>query len=257
VLAPLELPRRDAEEFAGSLRALVVRHPIDPALAHALKYGEAPAAGLRRWAKDFYHYVKDDAQGTAAMLARCRDRALFLHLSAALGRKAGFYQTGDMLGLYRRFTRALGIDDAELEAHWACAETYGGLFTKRALQHEGFEEGWAASYLCSEGALRRVLADEAPLLCQRGIAEYMQRAYALAADAVAFWRTWEDFDGLEGADAWDLLPRIAWDASLQARVRCAFAHALSVYACMRRAWSALVMERYREPTFVWPRRRAT
>jgi hypothetical protein len=256
VLAPLDLPRVSPEEFAVELRGLIGRRPIDPVLAHALKYGEAPAAGLRRWAKDFYQYVWDDAQGTAAMLARCQDRPLFLRLSATVGRKAGFYQTGAMLELYRRFTRALAIDDRELDAHYACAETLGGLFTKRALQHEGFEEGWAASHLCSEGALRAVLGDEGPLLCQRGVAEYMQRAYGLTADAVAFWRAWEDFDGLEGADAWELLPRVAWDASQQAHVRRAFSHALSVYACMRRAWSELVMDRYREPEFAWPRRRA-
>ena len=65
-------------------------HPVDATLADALKYGGADREAMRRWIKDYYQFIRLDAQGTAAMIARCRRRGLFIALSPLVNRKTGF-----------------------------------------------------------------------------------------------------------------------------------------------------------------------
>lgn len=241
------------EEFIDELHGLVRSHPIDPELARSVKYGKAQRQHVRRWAKDYYHYVQHDAQATAATLARCLDRNLFLYLSQDLSRKAGFYQvSANPLELYRRFTDALEIPREELERHYPCAETLGGLFTKRNFQYSSFLEGFTAFYLCSEGALMEVVRDETPFLAQKGFAEYLRRNYDLPEGSTDYWRAYEDFRSLDGERAWEIVREIGADASSQATIRRTFLHAVSVYQCMRKAWSDIVAGSYWEPEFVWP-----
>ena len=90
-----------AADFVAELRGEARRLPIDPTLAQSLKYGKADVANVRRWAKDYFRYIEHDPQATAATLARCLDRELFLELSGHLARKTGFFQTGNTLELYR------------------------------------------------------------------------------------------------------------------------------------------------------------
>jgi hypothetical protein len=59
------------EAFVEELKDLVRATPIDAELASALKYGTAPREHVARWIKDYWHFIKRDAQGTAAMVARC------------------------------------------------------------------------------------------------------------------------------------------------------------------------------------------
>jgi len=77
-----------SERFWEEIRA----HPIDARLAHVLKYGGASREAMQRWIKDYYQWIRMDAQGTAAMIARCQRRGLFLALSPLVSRKTGFYQ---------------------------------------------------------------------------------------------------------------------------------------------------------------------
>jgi len=83
---------RSAEQFVTELKELIRDQPLEASLAQNLKYGRAKIEHVRRWAKDYFRYVEHDAQATAATLARCLDRKLFLELSGGLSRKAGFYQ---------------------------------------------------------------------------------------------------------------------------------------------------------------------
>src|SRR5207244_2613927 len=79
-----------AADFVAELRAEARRLSIDPTLAQSLKYGKADVLHVRRWAKDYFRYIEHDPQATAATLARCLDRELFLELSGHLARKTGF-----------------------------------------------------------------------------------------------------------------------------------------------------------------------
>src|SRR5512134_2103382 len=111
------------EAFAEELKELVRAHPIDTELSTALKYGTAQREHLVRWIKDYYHFIKRDAQGTAAMVARCRRRGLFIALSQLVNRKTGFHQvTRPPRELFLRFAAAFGVSEAELEAHFPCPE---------------------------------------------------------------------------------------------------------------------------------------
>jgi pyrroloquinoline quinone (PQQ) biosynthesis protein C len=241
-----------AADFVAELRALARRHAIDPTLAQSLRYGRAELANVRRWAKDYFRYVEHDAQASAATLARCLDRELFLELSGHLARKTGFFQTGNALDLYRRFTDALGISREELDRHYACAETLGAMFTKRSFQHSSFLEGFVAASLVSEGALADASGDETPFLCQKGFAEYLRRAYSLPDGATDYWRAYEDFRSFDGERAWEILAGLCGDASSQAAIRRAFRHSLAVYQCARKAWSELAAGTYWDPELRWP-----
>jgi pyrroloquinoline quinone (PQQ) biosynthesis protein C len=239
--------------FVEELKELVRAHPIDMELAAALKYGTAAREHVVRWIKDYYHFIKRDAQGTAATIARCPRRGLFIALSQLVNRKTGFHQvTRPPRELFLRFAAAFGVSEAALEAHFPCPETMQATFSRLHFQFSGFEEGFAASALGAEGALLDVVRDERPWLCQRGLAEYMKRAYQLDEDAVAYWRAYEDFRSFVTEPVWDVLEDIAVDASSQATVRTAFRDWLLIYQNARRAWGEIVTGRYALKDFVWP-----
>ena len=241
------------DAFVEELKGLARNHPIDPTLAAALKYGTAKREHLVRWIKDYYHFIKRDAQGSAAMVARCRGRGLFIALSQIVNRKTGFHQvTRPPRELFLRFAAAFGLTEADLEAHFPCPETMQATFSRLHLQFSGFEEGFAVTALGAEGSLLDVVRDERPWLCQRGLAEYMKRAYRLDDDAVAYWRAYEDFRSFVTEPAWALIEQIAVDASSQAIVRTAFHHWLLIYQNARRAWGEIVSGTYALPDFVWP-----
>ena len=242
------------EAFVEELKDLVRSHPIDADLASALKYGTAPREHLVRWIKDYWHFIKRDAQGTAATIARCPRRGLFIALSQLVNRKTGFHQvTRPPHELYLRFAAAFGVTEAELDAHFPCPETMQATFSRLHFQFSGFEEGFAATALGAEGALLDVVRDERPWLCQRGLAEYMKRAYQLDDDAVSYWRAYEDFRAFVTEPVWEIVKEIAVDASSQAIVRTAFEHWLLIYQNARHAWGEMVTGKYAMPDFVWPR----
>jgi len=254
-LYAFERPRSavSPEAFVAELKDLVRAHPIDATLASALKYGTAPRENLVRWIKDYYHFIKRDAQGSAAMVSRCRQRGLFIALSQIVNRKTGFHQvTRPPRELFLRFAAAFGVTEAELEAHYPCPETMQATFSRLHFQFSGFEEGFAVTALGAEGALLDVVRDERPWLCQRGLAEYLKRAYQLDEDAVSYWRAYEDFRAFVTEPVWDLLKQFAVDASSQTIVRTAFHNWLLIYQNARRAWGEIVAGTYPLPDFVWP-----
>jgi pyrroloquinoline quinone (PQQ) biosynthesis protein C len=246
-------PALPADAFVEELKALVRAHPIDGGLAEALRYGSADPEGLRRWIKDYWQFIRRDAQGTAATIARCRRRGLFIALSPILNRKTGFHQvTRPPCDLFLRFAAAFGLTPADLEAHLACPETMQATYARLHFQFSSFEEGFIAGMLGSEGPLLDVVRDERPWLCQRGMAEYVKRAWHLDDDAVAYWRAYEDFRGFVTEPVWDLVGELAVDGAVQAWLRTALHHWLLLYQNMRRAWSELVTGRYPLADFVWP-----
>ncbi len=246
-------PAKPVAEFIDELKALVRAYPIDAALAEALRYGTASREAMQRWIKDYYQFIRMDAQGTAAMIARCRRRGLFLALSQLVNRKTGFHQvTTPPLQLFLRFAEAFGLTPEDLEAHYACPETMQATYTRLQFQFSSFEEGYVVSALAAEGALLDVVRDERPWLCQRGIAEYLKRAYKLSEDAVAYWRAYEDFRGFVSEPVWEIVGEFAADASQQELLRTTLRHWLLIYQNMRTAWSQMMTGAYPLPDFVWP-----
>ncbi|GIW41920.1 MAG: hypothetical protein KatS3mg076_2497 [Candidatus Binatia bacterium] len=246
-------PAKPVDEFVGELKDMVREHVPDGRLAEALKYGLASPENLRRWVKEYYQYVRMDAQGTAATIARCRRRGLYLALAQIVNRKTGYYQvTRPPLELFVRFAEAVGVSREELEAHYACPETMQATFSRLQFQFSSFEEGFVVSALGSEGGLLEVVRDERPWLCQRGMAEYMKRAYGLSDDAVAYWRAYEDFRSFVPEPVWEIVREIAVDAVEQELLRTTLHHWLLLYGNMRKAWAEIVSGTYPIPEFVWP-----
>jgi len=156
------------------------------------------------------------------------------------------------LQLFLRFAEAFGVTPAALEAHYPCPETMQATYTRQQFQFSSFEEGYVVSALAAEGPLLDVVRDERPWLCQRGIAEYMKRAYQLSDDAVAYWRAYEDFRSFVSEPVWDIVRELAVDASQQELLRTTLHHWLLIYQNMRAAWSEIIAGHYAVPDFVWP-----
>jgi pyrroloquinoline quinone (PQQ) biosynthesis protein C len=246
-------PALPLEAFVEELKGMVRRHEVAPALANALRHGDASRDAMRRWIKDYWQFVRLDAQGTAASVARCKRRGLFITLSQLVNRKTGFHQvTRPPLELFLRFAAAFDLSLDELEAHYACPETMQATYTRLHFQFSSLEEGFVVSALAGEGALLDVQRDERPWLCQRGMAEYMKRAWQLDDDAVAYWRAYEDFRGFVTEPVWDIVRELAVDGSQQQLIRTTLHHWLLIYANMRRAWNEIVTGTYALPDVVWP-----
>src|SRR5262249_42860437 len=62
-------PALPVDQFLEEMRALIRQHPVEDGLATALRYGTGSREALRRWIKDYYQFIRWDAQGTAAMIA--------------------------------------------------------------------------------------------------------------------------------------------------------------------------------------------
>src|SRR4029453_3877587 len=102
-------PALPADAFVGELKAPGRAPPLEATLPAAVKYGGADREALRRWIKDYYQFIRLDAQGTAAMVARCRRRGLFIALSPLVSRKSGFPPVTRLpLELFLRFAAAFG-----------------------------------------------------------------------------------------------------------------------------------------------------
>lgn len=246
-------PGQPVPLFLEELKQLVRDHPVDARLAECLKYGKVSRDAMRRWIKEYYHFIRMDAQGSAAVIARCRRRGLFLALSPIVNRKTGFHQvTQPARDLFLRFAAAFGLAREELEAHYPCPETLQALYTRLQFQFSSFEEGFVVTALAAEGSLLDVVRDERPWLCQRGIAEYMKRAFDLNDDAVAYWRAYEDFRSFVCEPVWEMVREFAEDGAQQQLLRTTLHHWLLLYQNMRRAWSEIMTDTYPMPEFVWP-----
>jgi pyrroloquinoline quinone (PQQ) biosynthesis protein C len=244
---------KPVDEFVEELKALARGATFGSGLADALRNGGADREAMRRWIKDYYQFIRQDAQGTAAAIARCRRRGMFIHLSQLVNRKTGFHQvTTPALDLFVRFAEAFGLTREELEAHYACPETMQATYTRLHFQFSSFEEGFVVSALGGEGALLDVQRDERPFLCQRGMAEYMKRAWSLTDDQVAYWRAWEDFRGFVTEPVWEIVRELAVDGSQQEQLRTTLQHWLLIYQGLRESWNQIVTGTYPMPDFVWP-----
>ena len=246
-------PGLPVDAFLDELRTLVREHPVDATLADALRYGTASKDAMRRWIKEYWQWIRQDAQGSAAMIARCPRRGMFIALSQIVNRKTGFHQvTTPAHELFLRFAAAFGLGRDELEAHYACPETMQATYTRLQFQFGTFDEGFVVTALGAEGGLLDVVRDERPWLCQRGLAENMKRAFGLSDDAVAYWRAYEDFRGFVCEPVWEIARDLARDGAQQAAMRTTLHHWLLIYQNMRRAWGEIVTGRYASPALEWP-----
>ncbi len=151
-----------------------------------------------------------------------------------------------------RFAEALGVSFSELEQHYPCPETLQAKYARLQFQFDTFSAGFSVTVLGAEGVLVDVVRDERPWLGQRGIAEYMKRAFGLSDDAVAYWRAYEDFRSFACEPVWEIAAEFARDGSEQQTIQSALHHWLLLYGNMHRAWAEIVRGECTFPEIVWP-----
>src|SRR5262249_51457980 len=136
-------PPLPVDDFVDELKTLVCEHPVEPALAEALKYGGGRRGGGGRWLKGDCTVHPRDAQGEAAPVGRRRRRGFFRRLPPLGTRKTASHRGArPPLELFLRFAAALGGERDELEAHLACPETMQAPFPRLHFQFSSFEEGF-------------------------------------------------------------------------------------------------------------------
>jgi pyrroloquinoline-quinone synthase len=107
------------EEFLGRLKREVIGHP---ALVHPFleRFGEGDASeeGVRTFAIQYYRHVRVSRLYLAALISNCRDdEGLQLALAGILFDEYGHLNPEETHpALYRRFLRALGVNEEEWEA---------------------------------------------------------------------------------------------------------------------------------------------
>jgi pyrroloquinoline quinone (PQQ) biosynthesis protein C len=241
------------DDFVDELQTMAMARSFEPILTEKLRYGKLRGEAMKRWIKDYYFFVRLEPQGAAANVARCPRRGVYLDVAAGVARKSGFHEVGARpLDLYVRFARAFGLSREDLEAHLACPETMQATFTRLNHQFSTFDEGFAATYLACEHALMQVARDERAFLSQRGLPEWMKRAYDLSDDAVAYWRAYETTRGFGLEEPWEVLRYLASDGTSQHTLRTAFRDCLDIYQAMRVAWNQMAAGTYGTTDFQWP-----
>ncbi len=109
----------DSREFLGRLKREVIGHP---ALVHPFleRFGEGDASeeGVRTFAIQYYRHVRVSRLYLAALISNCRDdEGLQLALAGILFDEYGHLNPEETHpALYRRFLRALGVNEEEWEA---------------------------------------------------------------------------------------------------------------------------------------------
>ena len=107
------------EEFLGRLKREVIGHP---ALVHPFleRFGEGDASeeSVRTFAIQYYRHVRVSRLYLAALISNCRDdEGLQLALAGILFDEYGHLNPEETHpALYRRFLRALGVNEEEWEA---------------------------------------------------------------------------------------------------------------------------------------------
>jgi pyrroloquinoline quinone (PQQ) biosynthesis protein C len=251
--AERERPAASPDAFVEELQSMAMERTFGDALTDKLRYGALRDEAMRRWIKEYYAWVRLDAQGAAANVARCPRRGVYLDVAAGVARKSGFHQVGERpLRLYERFAAAFDVSREDLETHLACPETLQATYARLAHQFSTFEEGLVATYLTRDAALMRVARDERAFLSQRGLPEWMKRAYGLSDEAVAYWRAHEATGGFGLDDAWEIVRYLAVDGSAQHALRTAFRDCLDLYSRMRTAWNEIATGTYATPDVQWP-----
>lgn len=108
-----------SEEFLERLKRAVIGHP---ALTHPFLErfgdGEVDAEGVREFAVQYYRHIRVSRLYLAALISNCRDdEKLQLALAEILFDEYGHLNPDETHpALYRRFLRALDIDEEEWEA---------------------------------------------------------------------------------------------------------------------------------------------
>lgn len=190
----------------------------------ALFEGSLPLEGVRHWAKQLYFMTDGFGRFTAAVHANCPVFAVRHVLAETIHEEHGRMLPGkDHPELYRKFTRALGIADAELAATPPLPETDMLIdWLYDLCKHRGFVEALAGFGVAVEGQASKGV----PIFV-----DVFRRHYGLSEDAIEFWTTHAEDDVEHGRRSLEIVLHHADTAALQA----------GVLDCVRKSVERLMM----------------
>ncbi|MBI1817747.1 MAG: iron-containing redox enzyme family protein [Deltaproteobacteria bacterium] len=220
---------RSADEFANRLWAIVdaktfVRHPFWGRVAS----GAVTREQLAQWAAQYYLRAREFSRWLSAIHSRCPDQAVRNFIAINLYEEHGDLKPErDHPAVYRKFTRALGVSDAELEATLPLPETQA--FVDRMFQicqQEPFVVGLAAIGVGIEGNARPRPERHGQGL---GFIGLFKRLYQLDDDAVEFWTMHTVVDCDHSERCMNIITQHATSDDLQTRCETAVRQTLQAW----------------------------
>jgi pyrroloquinoline-quinone synthase len=179
----------------------VLRHPAMRALAE----GRLPLEGVRAWALQFWHCIRNSARSFAAVHANLPDEDLDLRRELAANifeeDAGGISKTDNHNALFLEFARAIGLSDAEVRgaARGPEASALMGEFEVRALSREQ-----ALEWLC----IRGVGMERANAAICAAMGEALRKHYGLARADTRFFDVHSSIDEDHGEFAVKVLRRL-------------------------------------------------
>ncbi len=190
----------------------------------ALFDGSLPIEGVRHWAKQLYFMTLGFGRFTSAIHANCDVFDVRHVLAETIYEEHGrMLPEKDHPALYRKFTRALGISDAELVATPPLPETDMLIDWLHDLsRHHHFVQAMAGFGVAVEGQASKGI----PIFVQ-----VFREGYGLDDDAIEFWTTHATDDIEHGRRALEIVLAHANTPELQA----------GVLECVRKSVERLMM----------------
>lgn len=219
---------KSADQFLARLTTFIQQHhPKNSKIIQGIVSGTASKSALQKFAKEFYAYSAFSLRPFAALVANTPDDTSYHLMLQNFAGEAGLLTTPPHPVLYRDFTLATGVSEAELEDHVPLPSTLGAMYTLSHFLRGPFDEAIAGFGSAIEGP-----AAEWGRLIHDGL----KANYDFDEKAMTFWAIHltedEEGSGLEeqhAENARRLMQRVASTKEQQARIGKAFKYSALVF----------------------------
>jgi pyrroloquinoline quinone (PQQ) biosynthesis protein C len=232
---------KPAGQFLDDLRGFVQQHhPKDTRIIRAIVNGTASKKALQGFAKEVCAYAAITLRPFAAMVSNAPDEASYELALENFASEAGLLDTPSHPAMFRDFTLATGVTEAELDSHVPLPSTLGAMYTLERFLRGAFDEAIAGFGFAIEGPA----AEWGPLVYNS-----LKNNYQLDEKGMRFWAAHfanQEEGGLEeqhAENARRLMERFASTKERQARMSKAFIHSVLIFENM---WTG--MDRFLEVT---------
>jgi pyrroloquinoline quinone (PQQ) biosynthesis protein C len=219
---------KPVDQFLTDLQTFTRQHhPKDSKIIQAIVNGSASKSILQKFAKEFYAYSAFSLRPFAALVANASDDHSYQLMLQNFAGEAGLLNTPPHPVLFRDFTLATGVTEAELDAHVPLPSTLGAMYTLSHFLRGPFDEAIAGFGFAIEGP-----AAEWGRLLHDGLRDH----YDFDEKAMTFWAIHlaedEEGTGLEeqhGENARRLMTRFASSKEQQERIGKSFMYSALVF----------------------------
>lgn len=219
---------KPVDQFLADLQAFLQQHhPKNSKIIQGIVSGTASKSALQKFAKEFYAYSAFSLRPFAALVANAPDDTSYKLMLQNFAGEAGLLNTPPHPELYRDFTLATGVTEAELGSHVPLPSTLGAMYALSHFLRGPFDEAIAGFGFAIEGPA----ADWGRL-----IHDGLRDNYDFDDDAMTFWAIHlaedEEGAGLEeqhAENARRLMQRFASSKEQQERIGKAFIHSTLVF----------------------------